>query len=489
MDGMGKALYLMQHEEYLYERGQKYSEADLLSYRTMLEQITETVCAQTMNSTQNIAAAMEEYVDTTLENQLVLQHQFKAVRMMNLHKAKGLEGNIVIVPDRKKEISFKQGTVQIVESGKRVSVVSIRMGKGIKYGYVLDEALENLAQKEERADRIRLEYVEVTRAREAFIVMDSDVDQCLFSDQYTLSDCPEIFSKLKKAVEQEDNSCQTAAATERVEKRCFPSSDVQILEEQQKKCYIDITPSMFETNGSAEKKKYLLEGQEPQKEERIKGNVFGTMMHRAIELFVQKWRDNRQAGTDVLQKLADQSICRAIMENQDDLYKKEHCENEEDYLKQAGAYHKALAGALRSFYADAHIKTLVLNAEAVHTEMPFSFITTIKAEREKKGEQNLFTAMKVYLEHEKIDIEDGQEVWIHGICDLVAEQQDGSIAIVDYKSDTKDSLENEQFHEYLNKKYEGQMTLYKYALKHIYPDREVKMPRLWSLYEEAAEES
>jgi ATP-dependent exoDNAse (exonuclease V) beta subunit len=373
-----------------------------------------------------------------------------------------------------------------VKDEKRVSVVSVGKGKWVKYGYVLDKNLETLAQKEERADRIRLEYVEVTRAREAFIVMDSNIENCIFSENYNLQDCPEIFNELTQAADQMTQSNKTAAAAERNEERRFPAGDVQTTEKQQKKCYIDITPSMFETNGSVEKKKDPSEGQELQKEERIKGNVFGTMMHRAIELFVQKWRDNRQADAAVLQKLAGQSVCRAIMENQEDLCKKEQCENEEQYSGQAEAYRVALTDALKKFYSDAYIKPLVLKAKAVHTEMPFSFITTIKAEREKKGEQNLFTAMNAYLEHKKITIEDDQEVWIHGICDLVVEQQDGSIVVVDYKSDTKGFMENAEFHEHLNKKYEGQMTLYKYALERVF-NKAVEMPRLWSLYEQAAE--
>ena len=69
-----------------------------------------------------------------------------------------------------------------------------------------------------------------------------------------------------------------------------------------------------------------------------------------------------------------------------------------------------------------------------------------------------------------------QPVWINGKADLVMVKKDGSIHIVDYKSDINHDFSEAEFAALIEKRYGGQMELYRYVCAKLFnvPVEQVK---------------
>ena len=109
--------------------------------------------------------------------------------------------------------------------------------------------------------------------------------------------------------------------------------------------------------------------------------------------------------------------------------------------------------------------------------MPFSYFTSVEEDKE------LFESIEKHLEKHKIQIDTKQPVWVNGTADLVLEYDNGDILIIDYKSDTKKVKSLDDFENALQKKYDGQLTLYRYSMSRIFgvPLDKVET-RLYHLY-------
>lgn len=57
---------------------------------------------------------------------------------------------------------------------------------------------------------------------------------------------------------------------------------------------------------------------------------------------------------------------------------------------------------------------------------------------------------------------------INGVADLVLKGRDGSITVIDYKSDIDKKKDPKRFGKLLTARYEGQLTLYRYAMGKIF---------------------
>lgn len=131
------------------------------------------------------AIKMNEIGDTSLENPIILEDN--AVRIMNIHKAKGLEGKIVILAygehkDKKDKISthYQRSTNElnlcVTLKYQEVSTAHLK-GAAIDW----EQALEKEYQ-EECAERVRLMYVAVTRAKSLLLIATNPSKPSFFQD-------------------------------------------------------------------------------------------------------------------------------------------------------------------------------------------------------------------------------------------------------------------------------------------------------------------
>ena len=473
MNCHGKAQFLLKHPEYILPWDKEISKEDIYSIQGRLHQMVECVFSQAKEEPEQILKYFENYFLNKLEHELMLTKDSKAVRFMNLHKAKGLEGGITILTNRKSQ--KKDRIPEYTSSEKNQNQEydyygCISDNFSVMHGYNCNEESKKLlqvAKTEDEAEKIRLEYVAATRAKEVLIVTQEYGSEAPFSRyEKPENDIESIFEgKTKAESESEDVSKVDAGViqeiTDAAKKGVYislsPSGLEGIVREADDED-IDVTAENAEESdvkgnnaeGNNAKDISLIKKQYPR---RPRGNIFGTTMHRSFELLIS-------------QKM-DISVCvaQAIIENYDDLLQEgvrrylEPGEEKNVYIQAVKEY---LEGILEKFNKNEHINTLLSNAKEIHTELPFSYYVSLQDSAE------LFRDIKVHLEKNKISIEENQPVWINGTADLVVIDNNNCVHIIDFKSDTNYEETIEDFETVLYEKYKGQLLLYKYAMSRIF---------------------
>ena len=124
----------------------------------MLE-TAESVCG---SSASELSVFFDQYRQSTIERETNLSQSANEVRLMNLHKAKGLEAPIVIVPEATKE-GFTKTTYSEKPTGstERKCYMSI---DGEYTAYEADDDVTQKAQQAEAIDNMHLLYVLCTRS-------------------------------------------------------------------------------------------------------------------------------------------------------------------------------------------------------------------------------------------------------------------------------------------------------------------------------------
>ena len=173
-------------------------------------------------------------------------------------------------------------------------------------------------------------------------------------------------------------------------------------------------------------------------------------------------------------------VCRAVIENIEDLVdegKKRYIRDKEDPEEYPNIVKEYLVKALTDFYEDKDVRELLLSAKEIYTELPFSYYTS------KEEDKELFESLEKHFKKHNIQIGINQPVWINGTADLVLLFENGDIWIIDYKSDTKKVASLDVFEDTLQKKYEGQLTLYQHSMSRIFgvPKDRIET-RLYHLY-------
>lgn len=465
LDAYALAEYLVSHPEYVTKWDTGLSREDLYLAQVRLRQMVETVCRTERGTAKELAAKFVEYREKELERELPLKEKQNAVRFMNLHKAKGLEGSIVILTNRK-GYGDNRPRPELTTAEKNGNGCYEYYGTVRKrndytnkteelHGYLEYPEVFKRALKEEKAEDTRLEYVAATRAKEALIVMSAyrETAPMIAYEESIRNSIEEFLNRAGACGSSTTPALQFVDYVQKVE--TFPA-------ELAKECYTTLSPSELESHVM----KKAEESEEQEEEKRPKGKVFGTVMHRSFELLVSlSWENLSGMTEEELEQRINASICQAIMEQAEDLvwegkhlYFKEE-ETKEDYLLIVQDY---LKNALRRFVFGGTMKEFLQDAEEVYTELPFSYY--IYPEKEEQ----MLLALKRHLEAHKIEVVPGRPIWVNGTADLVIRKKDGTVLIVDYKSDSLKNYQVKSFEWILEMRYEGQLLLYRYSMSKLF---------------------
>lgn len=479
MGGAELAGWLLEHgEAYLYADTEIDASA-IKRYQMAIRQMLYQVLSKCDGNPMEISRALFDYIDPgySCDRELNYDKAENAVRLMNIHKSKGLEGNIVIIAQR---IANDERDANYTIKNDRYQMVSVRgyFSKDYCSSYAINPTIKQDANLEVKRDNARLEYVAVTRAKEALIFMGALKKQPVFKD-YVTDDIPEIYDEFSYV---EDNGSTSVGVyrldhavapddktTERAGYRISPST-MEIsaplvskieeeptatpkAEEEDPESIIDISDEPKEVEEETETSTIL--------QKRPSGDIFGTVMHRAFELVIQ---DMRQGSVNT-----DLCVNRAINENSDDIDARYKSDAENEKSKYQEYLQKKLPDFIRFF------ESLVRDADEVLTEYPFSLTVT--------GADLIDIKKKITITEKlaKILPEDGTEnsksVWINGKADLLIKKGD-IITVWDYKSDKQEvydfntktciELSDEEFAEKIHKKYDNQMELYKWVFSKIF---------------------
>ena len=508
----------------------------------------ETIRESAYGTLEDNYLLLKNMVNSKVEVELSIKNeQNNAVRIMNLHKAKGLEGNIVILADPAMKYNKKTSDILFHEKNAYTNLsisyensyanenkwLCKNIGKSNDYEKFSKEAEDRLEE-----ERIRLLYVACTRAKNALMISTSnlknkgrgwDKNENYTAWEVLLENNANSNANAQNAI---DNvSCITTdennAEEPKVQQiqnnleendclgRIFDLQDIpQGIEETNQKentriKFVIANPSHLEKGRKVreqEQEKEILEeadhlsaGDNTLIQEKFEaskaiphGNMYGTILHKMFEQVVLKahslLRENKEPDgiTDpewncmVNAAVEEGMACHVLNRTQ---CKNLSIPNPENVMnkseqEQKEMVQKALCENLiehgKKLLVDSEMMDEIKGAKNIYTELPFAM--TISSER----------AMQI---HEAVGIknyEEGQEVFVNGVMDLLLEFEDGYYVIWDYKSNCKKQDETIQdFETRLQEEYETQLAMYEEALRQFAPDTVKKVEKkLYHLYRE-----
>lgn len=470
MSGYQLLLYLVQHLEYLME--DKIAGEKMVRCQSRLEQLYEAIITNPLGNKKDIYEQISKYMESGVDKELSLEKDPDAVRFMNVHKAKGLEGKIVIVCARGDRKSFK-GTYRYLKKYYPCAIKKDELNSKIVEGYlrITDnprdpgtvKAIKELHDEMEFNERVRNDYVEATRAEEAIIFMDSLCSGSVYDD-FDFSNTPDapvtnlltlsadLKADVEKAMSDETYGANLLVKPNRKKKK--GTYDAAVFE---KNCddsqggytHLSITPSGMEVN---DRDKWR-----PQKEVyRPSGNIFGKVMHRCFELLANDIFDEKDINTKKI-------INRSVMEFYDEIVNQ--FSDREEGLNEVKNYQTYLAGQTDKFMANTKLVDSIKNAKKIMTEISFAQYASYKELKDVNDKlKNRLDSITLENMDKNTCINDDEKYWINGQADLVIVDDKDIVTIIDYKSDQKGKYDLDALEEHLHRAYDNQQELYRYVL-------------------------
>ena len=442
MSAYGCMQYLMNNPALYMYKGIPIKEYQITDMQRKIIQMTEQIEAEAFGNRQTMLNAMYAYMEEKSEHELLLKRDTNAVRFMNLHKAKGLEGNIVIWTNRTENRSFKEGEYR---NGQTFYPSIGYRSKGYRNtewsAYGGDKVLISQAQAEDESETIRLEYVAATRAKQALVFMDryNNKPGNMFCGGYDLISLDTVEDIVSAYECPEDASDDTKVL--KLKDREERGKEDELSGQLKRIVYSSESPSDYEDDSAGRTDRTAegpdkTAGKEKRSSELIPrptGNIFGTVMHRAFELIVNR----RDADPGILgigpEELVMSCVRQAVNESIQDI-------NDEE----TPVYEEFLREAVFAFGRWFWKSDLKRDADRIYTELPFSYM-------------------------KRKDDKDVPPVWMHGEADLVIRLKDGGYYIIDYKSDSDEAYPDEAaFTERLKGKYSPQIIAYKEAVGYVF---------------------
>lgn len=407
------------------------------------------------------------------------------VRIMTIHKSKGLEFPVVILAGVGKQFNFRDLNGKILlDQDLGMGPQYIDSDRYIEFKTLAKKALAIKAKNEAISEEMRILYVALTRAKEKLIIVGRQKDvnkkmsekQKLLEIYSTIDDNkinPYLLQKYKTYLDwleliylkegvantknlftvninkREKTSVKIENEVEDISEKIIEESNKnndeqekekikEILNWQYKHQSIEGIPTKTSVSKLKEKREQEIQiTQEPKFiNEEVKTKLTGAQKGTLIHLCLQKMREteeyNLEKITELIEGLKDKEIITEIEAQNID---------KEKLLE----------------YTNSQLWTELKQAKEIHKEHPFYI--NIKASR-------------IY---NQIDKEDDEDILVQGVIDLFFIDKDDKLILVDYKTDYVQH-ENE-----LVEKYKGQLDLYKEALEQSL-DKKVDKMCIYSVY-------
>ena len=418
--------YLAHHLEYFVD---EYTNKSQMNYlQSSFQQLLEYLMSKGACSLADYEDYIDAYIASGIDKAISLTKSENAVRLMNLHKSKGLEGKIVIVLGRFSDNNDKDESYQ----NKYDYYPSIKNGG---YGKILptyskqDKAiLDADIPKQARIDEYkRLEYVEATRAEEALIFFDNNAKSKTNFDQFDFSDCVDLtksnakINKIYQDIIINGNIEKEEVKLEDLRKD-LNNFDISLNDNQKEYTFKNASPSQYEVYD---------ESYDVKDERRPSGKIFGTILHRVFELTCALIKMGKSIDKEEI-------INQALIESYDDLKEASH---RLDFI--LSSYKEFLLNKLDEFLSS-NLMEEIIKAKEIYPEYKFNFFVSDDMKENLNGL-------------------DKGTLWLNGKVDLVLIFDD-HIDIYDYKTDKKGNLSMDDFNKHLEDTYSNQQRLYCYAV-------------------------
>lgn len=444
----------------VFDISKEYDDLELKDACSSLRQTVEILKSKKCISFYELREELKNLKDQEVNNELPLDEfeSKNAVRIMNIHKAKGLEAGIIILAGGSKYRSASLSSpCHFVSRNKK--------GENIGYINYPETNVNSSGPNEEQnrsieklfieAELDRLLYVAATRAKSALIVANAQGEANFL---YPLSSQINVDREIKANESKLDNLSVQILSLEK-ERELSLTKDLRLQKEICSPSYIKLTPSKFKVIKSKEKSNNVFVKKGPKlktydrkkdKQETFqgpRGPIYGTIVHRAIEILMKKSSNlkkyeeaqiiyaTEQSLNEVIDALeinkinisSIYSIFSPIVDELLAMRLEKGNKEAQSYLK--GKMKVFVEASLLQFVNNEGVKELLSKAKEIYTELPFTIALN-------KENVEVYDAISVFSNVNKGYNSKQKEFLINGTMDLVVKNHDDSWTILDYKTNT-----------------------------------------------------
>ncbi len=459
---------------------QSYDVDEFQNQYAALLQTIDSIRAMNPQQFVDMADLLQSSAESEMDRMPSVRADQNFVRLMNLHKAKGLQGKIVIFLPR--QVSSPKADSHIRRDGMdTLGWFEITDKDSFNAPRYDPPEWKDMKKEEEeflKAERIRLKYVALTRAEDEAHVFTLSVEaegkkpkeiRAWEGFEVTGTEAPETAPETADDVHAE----QAAPAGTDVNAEAVVNAQRLLADGMgriRKKRYKRVTPSETDQKNL----RYAQVEVEEQTDSLIRaaeevpcGPLWGNLIHRAAELIALQGR------------FTEESIPEAAEQAVKELFRSELISKKQrkDLTLPSTAVtleqiQDDLIGKVVSdlmFMADpASTFRQMIRGARLYPEIPFTVSAT-------KAEGEFFEKLKKLINWQGED-----RIEITGKIDLALEDEDGTWRIIDYKTDhmlPADHGSKAAFHERLELQYGNQLELYKAVMEHL-TGRAVKEARI-----------
>ncbi len=122
----------------------------------------------TLNSYIRYVDSLKDKQDTSSSAAKIIGENENVLRIMTIHKSKGLEFPIVILADCAKGYNFKDARQQkvLLHHKYGIGIDVVNQNLGVTYPSLIKQSVKSVIEKETKSEEMRLLYVALTRAKE-----------------------------------------------------------------------------------------------------------------------------------------------------------------------------------------------------------------------------------------------------------------------------------------------------------------------------------
>ncbi|MFP4662600.1 MAG: UvrD-helicase domain-containing protein [Halanaerobiales bacterium] len=416
----------------------------------LLEQIRKAECSGSATFS-SMVKEIDVLMTTTPEKELNISLEENTVRLMNLHKAKGLEAPVVFLGHPCKKTKFVPDH-HIKRNGKKADGYFTFCRKYGWQSVPLGQPIDWKKRQEEEkyyqdAEELRLLYVAATRARNLLIISSCAKDTSSNPWYDLIKDATEDIiinvpapEELGKSVESETVNFQTVDSPNENsrDEESLKGEGLDITVEEffkmREECgkwieplsvstYLDLSPTEVKDSSALFSIKRGEGG----------GKAWGTAVHEVLEYLVKNSLQFKNTGQqDDLRTHQEPQIpiSRILQKNE------------------ISADRKAEVEGLINKFKQSRLWQRILQSDKVLTEVPFS----LKIDPDDQLYQKLYQNIEINNDKNA----SSTPIILSGIIDLVY-REDNSWVIVDYKTD---HVEDPEDIEKLSEIYSGQVEIY-----------------------------
>ena len=458
---------LVENSEGLYREA--YDAEEYQNQYAALRHVIDSIREKNPQQFDEMAELLQAIVESSLERMPTVRADSNYVRLMNLHKVKGLEGKIVIyLPDRLHQVQadhyiLREGT------GSRGWFPLKSEGRGTSYNPPDWKEHSKTETSFQKAERTRLRYVALTRAAEEVHFFDYLVNPASKARNELAWKGFEGIGENMPALQVDPEGAETeregeAEETVRAERQGVLAGLPAVKEKHASRK----TPSTVdkEYSDAGQFRVQNAEDADPTEndpeeaadpEDTPGGKDWGSAVHRAAELAVTGGVFTVEAIRAAAKQAVTEQFDSELLGLQ--LRKSLQLPAEKVSLEDIRAWLAEKIADKLSFMTDgtSSFRKGLENAE-VHAEIPF--VISVSP-----------TDGQVYYSLAGLmNITGGRRAEVHGKIDLALRYPDGSWVIADYKTDRmlpEDEGNRERFENRLRREYGNQLQIYRTVLEYL----------------------